>query len=578
MRFDLTSSLAAFALASAPLAAEVLSQDVANQLGVVFANSQRLQVPSTPAAEFSVGVELDGRDYVLDLVQHSLRAPGYRLIVQQPDGSYVDGEPGPVLTYRGTVRGVEGSLVAAHLVHGGLDAEVQLPGAQGVFGIEPLASVLATAETELHGVYNSMDALSFGTCGTPEQQLGEQLVPQGTGGLAGVGNPEVAMIAVDTDFEFYQANGSSVAATEGSIEGTINAVEAIYDSQMDILYEISAIIVRSASNDPYTTSNASTFLNQLRNHWIFNQGGIQRDIVHLFSGKSLDGQTIGIAFFNTMCSTSNGYGLSQRIGGSGQTALTAHELGHNWAASHCNAQADCRIMCDNIGGVGCTPGTNSDFGPTSINSILNKKNSVGCLSDPTPPSAPQLVSVFPQFIDALNLNQVTISGSNFTGATSIQIGTATLAPTEFTVVSSGSITIPKILAEAIGTNTVTVTTPVGTSNAGLLFVAETNPALINNPGLGIPGFEFVWDIGASPDDFYLLSFALAPTTAPVGGFDVLQNSGLIFSGTLTPAGTGQESVIVPILGLLNLYFQATFFDPVSLAFTGSTNVSTALVF
>ena len=113
------------------------------------------------------------------------------------------------------------------------------------------------------------------------------------------------------------------------IEKILIGVEAIYGDQVEILYEIGTIIVRTAEPDPYTSSNPSTLLNQFDAHWSSQQQGVQRDIAHLFTGVNLDGSVIGIAKLGVICSQNNGYGLSQSKYTSSlllRTRLTAHEL------------------------------------------------------------------------------------------------------------------------------------------------------------------------------------------------------------------------------------------------------------
>jgi hypothetical protein len=75
-----------------------------------------------------------------------------------------------------------------------------------------------------------------------------------------------------------------------------------------------------------------------------------------------------------------GYGLSQsrfttqlasRVG------LTSHEVGHNWNASHCDGDSDCRIMCSGLGG--CA-GSVTSFGTRSISTISSFRDGRSCLS------------------------------------------------------------------------------------------------------------------------------------------------------------------------------------------------------
>ncbi|MGY8757528.1 MAG: zinc-dependent metalloprotease family protein, partial [Phycisphaerales bacterium] len=80
--------------------------------------------------------------------------------------------------------------------------------------------------------------------------------------------------------------------------------------------------------DPYTATDAGTFLDQFRTEWNNNQGSVQRDVAHLFTGKNLSGGTIGIAWLGVVCDN-YGYGLveSDCCGSFGCTTdLSAHEL------------------------------------------------------------------------------------------------------------------------------------------------------------------------------------------------------------------------------------------------------------
>jgi hypothetical protein len=121
----------------------------------------------------------------------------------------------------------------------------------------------------------------------------------------------------------------------------------------------------------YASRSANSLLFEFSDFWFRFQGSIQRDTAHLFTGKSLSEGILGLANFSGICDTREGYGLSgynkrcnagenagdtcgadaECPGGSCvdavcqafacRTDLTAHELGHNWAAPHCPLPAGC---------------------------------------------------------------------------------------------------------------------------------------------------------------------------------------------------------------------------------------------
>jgi len=102
------------------------------------------------------------------------------------------------------------------------------------------------------------------------------------------------------------------------------------------------------------------------------------------TGKNLDGSVIGVAWLAVICNSSNGYGLSQSRFTSNMTnrvGLTAHEVGHNWNADHCDGDGDCYIMCSALGG--CA-GDVTRFGSRSIGSITSYRDTRGCLSQSGP--------------------------------------------------------------------------------------------------------------------------------------------------------------------------------------------------
>jgi hypothetical protein len=278
--------------------------------------------------------------------------------------------------------------------------------------MQPLSDAVAGMPAGLHVVYRSSDVVPLGTrCGTddshiaqpvPEvapvlplaQRLEDQLPGSkntlaekgGHGGGEG-GSPEVpnirCEIAFDTDVEFYQANGSSIYNTVYDIELVMNQVGLVYQNQTAIAYTETGIILNTAEPDPYSSTNPTTLLCQMRDYWN-NVGPLWRDVAHLFTGKDLDGTTIGLATINGICNGSgnlngcsgmnhNDYGhvqsrysavLTNRVG------LSAHELGHNWSCCHCDQTSCSNPPIANCGIMNSTANGSLTFESFSLNRIL----------------------------------------------------------------------------------------------------------------------------------------------------------------------------------------------------------------
>jgi len=154
-----------------------------------------------------------------------------------------------------------------------------------------------------------------------------------------------------------------------------------YERETDITHTLATMLVRTAEPDPYASSDAGTLLSTFTNDWNANRPN-SGDIRQLFTGKDVNGGTIGFAFIRVVCST-NAYGIVQSDFNNNlasATDLSAHEAGHNWGADHCTCS-----------GNGNTVSTMNPF-ITSINrfafsndintigQIVSHRNSRTCLS------------------------------------------------------------------------------------------------------------------------------------------------------------------------------------------------------
>ncbi|RKY19326.1 MAG: hypothetical protein DRQ55_10880 [Planctomycetota bacterium] len=252
------------------------------------------------------------------------------------------------------------------------------------------------------------------------------IAPPTQGMLAAASAPMVAELAVDADHEYYLAHGSSVAAVLADIEAVVAATELIYSADAAISYQLTSVTVRSDPDDPYETSESGALLSAFRAHWNAEQPGVVRDLAHLFTGSNLDGSVIGIAYVGVVCSSYSGYGLSQSLFTSNfprRVALTAHELGHNWSAGHCNGEPDCAIMCSGLGG--CS-GELEQFGDSALASIEAEKGSSSCLSPGVSVDGPVLASVFPAFGPVSGGTELELHGSELPTGPGVVISVASL--------------------------------------------------------------------------------------------------------------------------------------------------------
>lgn len=360
---------------------DALQAQVNNVIGLSQSTVVALDLDFTVGQAQRVAVPIDGETYELILAPHSIRAAGYRLIIQKADGSYEDVEPGPVRTMRGIVSGHLTSKVAANLLDEGLEARIDL-GDGRVIWMEPVAAHIYGADPSLHVMYESQDvAGSPGECAVEGFNMVKR--PESLNAAGQRGGLCTCELACDADFDYYTDRGSSVPNVESRINGVINGMNPQYESECGITYVITTIIVRTAEPDPYSSTDAGTLLDQFRNHWQSSQGGIHRDEAELFTGKNMSGGVIGIAFLNGICN-SNAYNVVEDISPlSCRTDLSAHECGHNWSADHCcpGTTMNPSLTCAN------------SFSQQSINEITGYLASRGCIDCGPEPVAPALSAV-----------------------------------------------------------------------------------------------------------------------------------------------------------------------------------------
>jgi len=410
-RFRLICGVIASALVSIGSAGSVHGEDttrsVNERLGLALSDIVSVGIaPAAIASDTLVAtLAIDGQPSTMNLRPHSLRAPDYKLLVQIEDGSLVEATPGTSRTYRGSVDEIEGSEVAASLSDDGLHAMIAVPN-RGVYWLEPIAGMVAGARADQYVIYHDDDVLpAEGSCRQVDGPIslkeeshrpGHDLHSEDFGSVSGSGGPIIAELAADADYDYFLDLGS-VEAVEERITAIINTVNLQYERDVNLTHVITAIIVRTSEPDPYFHTNAEDLLDQFRNYWISNHGNVHRDLAQLFTGKTIDGNTIGIAWrgrsgTTTVCG-SYGYSVveSNCLFSCGsfaaKTDLSAHELGHNWGADHCAAsmaQPSCNANSPpcNTTTMNANITASNQFHPTcDIPEITAYRNTRTCISD-----------------------------------------------------------------------------------------------------------------------------------------------------------------------------------------------------
>ncbi len=349
--------------------------------------------PEGTRVPFAAAVTLGGRTEILELRPSDVRASDYRLLVQRDDGSFAVPPPRAATTWRGALAGHPGSRVAATLDARGLSARILLADGTELY-LEPLSGKVPGAARREHALYDRHDVLDRGVpCAPPQLAPADSGVSAPVGAESttpeapGAGTLKVAELAIDADHEYFVAWGQSVTAVEDRIHTVIDAMNLQYESEVGITHRITTVIVRTSPAQPCTATDPNALLDQLRVEWTANHAGVQRDLAHLFTGKQIDGSVIGIAWLGVVCNSGYGYGLSQSdFNGNfaSATDLTAHELGHNWNASHCT--------CPDYTMNRYITSANRFDPATSIPQIVAHRDSRTCLEDattePPPPPVP----------------------------------------------------------------------------------------------------------------------------------------------------------------------------------------------
>jgi hypothetical protein len=297
---------------------------------------------------------LNGNERVLHKLSETQKASlaSHRLL-----RGAVAGLPGSWVRLTETAEGVEGAIWDGREFYAVTRHENVAP-----FLTTPLAA--APDQTVVYRLSDLRDALPANFCGdapktgvTALDQYKAMVDEMQTGGVIGPSITRQIDISLIADAAFQQSEAGDPTA---AMLARLNIVEGIFSEQVGLLILATDIRLISPDADPFTSTKPSTLLEQLSKYRSSTAAVRARGLAHLMTGKDLDGTTAGIAYVRTVCERERAVSLSQRSYGTTVSALImAHELGHNFGASHdgepgtpCASTAAGFIMASSVTGYG----------------------------------------------------------------------------------------------------------------------------------------------------------------------------------------------------------------------------------
>ena len=294
--------------------------------------------------------------YDLDLVPHDMRASNYRAEEVGTDGNVRRLKPGPIRTFKGTVRGMEGGQARFTVSEKRVEGLILKPNAR--LFLEPARKYSSSADSSDYILYNAADVgpSELGCGATLSQAVSDRIetiesetaLPKRDQSL-GASTFRLVELATEADFEYVTEFGGSAQAND-AILSVMNQVDGIFNTDVAIGFTIVYQHTWATADDPYTAISASGTLTEFTNYWNANMGGVSRDLAHMFTFRDTN-DFIGIAWISVVCnSPSTSYALSRwrpyRF-----ATLVAHEFGHNFGAQHIDNTSSCEqsIMTSGVG-------------------------------------------------------------------------------------------------------------------------------------------------------------------------------------------------------------------------------------
>ncbi|MEX2124404.1 MAG: M12 family metallo-peptidase [Woeseia sp.] len=292
--------------------------------------------------------------------------------------------PGGIALYRGRIAGKADSwtrIVVANGAPQGLiwDGEqmfaVEAPGDSAVQSTSPVIYRLA----DTYVVPGTMSCGASTGGGSAAAMYAKLVGELATAQASAPGATSQIDFGAIGDFEFVDRIG---VGADAAIATRLNNVDGIFSEQLGVQINVETLEIHADPDDPFTdTLDSGDLLDELSAYRLDTPLQRSQGLTHLFTGRNLDTNTVGIAFLDALCSPRFGAGLSEgRRGVLNDSLIAAHEIGHNFGAPHdaeagsaCEAESEGFLMAPSLNG-------SDQFSPCSIAEIQPNIADAACIT------------------------------------------------------------------------------------------------------------------------------------------------------------------------------------------------------
>lgn len=347
-----------------------------------------------------------------DLTETKLLSPAYFETIATPTG-YQKNMGSEIRTFEGTLRNGGGKM---SLTIGGYFFSAVISSPDRTLYIEQARSIDKAQDPEAVILYDTRDVVpdnQAAQCGVEAtEEKAAALRRSGSTERVMANSCKVADLAIAVDSSMFAKYGDA-ASVSAHIISIMNNVAVLYRHEFDDNLEFRIVTIyqsQVSSNDPLlplTASTASgTVLDAFRGWGRAGSFNVDFDLAQFWTNRDFDGSTVGKAYINVVCGSSK-YHILQDYSSSlsNLSVLTAHEMGHNFGASH-DADGAPFIMAPSVNAT-------SEWSSVSRASISTGIGSAACLGScsgavvPTFTMAPAAVCVG----DSIHFKDKSINGT-----------------------------------------------------------------------------------------------------------------------------------------------------------------------